>query len=130
LVLGAGFYGHEAAGEGAAGATGDFDALAAQGLKELGGGGVITHAQRKGFELLGERGGGVVIDSGYAAAAFVKDGKGLEDVVELGRGEVDGDALVVGDGAGVFKVADAVFVEDDLADGKVFDGGGGDGGGG
>ena len=43
----------------------------------------------------------------------------MEDVVELGAGEVDGDVLVVGDFAQVFKVADAVFVEDDLADGEA-----------
>ena len=115
--VGAGFDVHEAAGDAAGRASRYFDALAAEGLEELGGGGVFVHAEGKGFELLGEGGGGVVVDAGDAAATLVEDGEGLEDVVELGGGEVDGDALVAGDGADVFEVADAVLVEDNLADG-------------
>ena len=107
---------------GAAGRAGDLDALAAQCLEEFGRGGVVGHAQRKRFQLLGERRGGVVVDAGNAAAALVEHGERLQHVVQLRRSEVDGHALVAGDGAGVLEVADAVFVEDDLADGQVFDG--------
>ena len=131
-ALGFEFDRHETAGDlgvaGAAGCAGYLDALAAEGVEELLGGGVVVHGEGQGFELLGEGGGGVVVDSADAAAVFIEDGEGLEDVVELGAGEVDGDVLVVGDLAQVFKVADAVFVEDDLADGEGL-GWGGVGGG-
>ena len=92
------FDGHEAAGDGAAGRAGDFDSLAAQSAEEFGRGGIFGHAERKRLELLGERSGGVVVDAGDAAAAFVEHGERLQDVVELRRGEVDGDALVAVDG--------------------------------
>ena len=49
---------------GAAGPAGDFDPLASEGLEELGGGGVVAHAEGEQFELLSERRGGVVVDSG------------------------------------------------------------------
>lgn len=62
--------------------------------------------------------GGVVACSGDAAAVEIDGGEGLEDVVELRGGEVDGDGLVAGDGAGVLEEADAVFVESDASDGE------------
>jgi hypothetical protein len=44
----------------------------------------------------------------------------LQDVVELGGGEVDGDGLVSGDATGVLEEADAVFVKGDAGDGQGF----------
>ena len=111
------------AGDDAAGRPGNFDALTAQGLEEFRGGGVVAHGERERFELLGEGRGGVVVDAAYAASVVVEDREGLEDVVELGRGEVDGDALVAGDLAEVFEVADAVFIENNLGDGELVNGG-------
>ena len=86
---------------------------------EVGGGGVFAEGQREGFELLLERGGGVVAGSGDAASIEVDGGEGLEDVVELRGGEVNGDGLIAGDAAGVLKEADTVFVESDAGDGKL-----------
>ena len=103
-----------------AGAGGvDFDAGAADGVVEVGGGGVFAEGEREGFELLLERRGGVVAGAGDAAAVEVDGGEGLEDVVELRGGEVDGDVCVAGDVAGVLEEADAVFVERDAGDGEA-----------
>ncbi len=86
---------------------------------EVGGGGVLVESEWEGLELLLEGRGGVVAGSGDAAAVEVDGGEGLEDVVELSSGEVDGDGLVAGDAAGVFKEADAVLVEGDAGDGEL-----------
>ena len=96
----------------------DLDARAADGGVEVGGGGVFAEGEGEGFELLLERRGGVVAGAGDAAAVEVDGGEGLEDVVELGGGEVDGDVGVAGDVAGVLEEADAVFVERDAGDGE------------
>ncbi len=96
----------------------DFDAGAADGGVEVGGGGVVVEREGQGFELLVERRGGVVAGAGDAAAVEVDGGEGLEDVVELAGGEVDGDGGVAGDAAGVLEEADAVFVEGDAGDGE------------
>ena len=68
---------------GAAGSAGDFDALAAEGLEELGRCRVVGHAESERLQLLGERRGGVVVDAGDAAAAFVEHREGLQHVVQL-----------------------------------------------
>ncbi len=102
----------------AARAGADFDAGAADGGVEVGGGGVVVEGEREGFELLVERRGGVVAGAGDAAAVEVDGGEGLENVVELAAGEVDGDGGVAGDVAGVLEEADAVFVEGDAGDGE------------
>ena len=96
----------------------DFDAGAADGAVEVGGGGVFAEAEGEGFELLVEGGGGVVAGAGDAAAVEVDGGEGLEDVVELAAGEGEGDGGVAGDLAGVLEEADAVFVERDAGDGE------------
>ena len=81
--------------------------------------GSVAEGEGERLELLLERRGGVVAGAGDAAAVEVDGGEGLEDVVELGGGEVDGDGLVAGDAAGVLEEADAVFVEGDAGDGEL-----------
>ena len=109
--------GEQAAGDADAGAA-DGYACAADGVVEVDVGGVVGEAEGEGFELLLERRGGVVAGAGDTAAVEVDGGEGLQDVVELGAGEVDGDGLVAGDVAGVLEEADAVFVESYAGDGE------------
>ena len=116
----------ETAGEGGAGAV-DLDTGAPQGGEEAGVGGLCGQAEGEGCELLVERRGGVVVGARDAAAVKVDGGEGLEDVVELGAGEGEGDGGVAGDGAGVLEEADAVFVEGDVGYGEVGVVGGGAG---
>ena len=125
--LGAQVDGQDAAGEREARAR-DGDARAADGVVEIDVRGVARKVERQGFELLVERRGGVVAGARDAAAVEVDGGEGLEDVVELGGGEVDGDGLVAGDAARVLEEADAVFVEGDVGDGELLDGDVGRGG--
>lgn len=108
----------DAAGEGGAGA-GDLDVCSAEGGVEIGGGGVFAEREREGFELLIEGRGGVVACAGDASAVEVDGSEGLEDVVELSGGEVDGDGLIAGDVAGVLEEAYAVFVEGYAGDGEL-----------
>ncbi len=91
----------------------------ADGGVEIGCGGVIAEGEGKGFELLLQGCRGVVAGSGDAAAVEVDGGEGLEDVVELGGGEVDGDGLVAGDVARVLEEAYAVLVEGYSGDGEL-----------
>ena len=74
-------------------------------------------------EAFAERGFGIVVDAGDAAAVKVEDGERLENVVELTAGEIDADGFVAADVAEVLEIADAGLVEDDAADGE-FGGGG------
>jgi hypothetical protein len=97
----------------------------ADGGVEVGGGGIFTESERECFELLIEGRGGVVACAGDAATVEVDGGEGLEDVVKLSGGEVDGDGLVAGDVARVLEEAYAAFVKGDSSDGeeRVFFGG-------
>ena len=99
--------------------AGDLHAGSADRVIEVDVGGIGREGEGESFELLVEGRGGVVAGSGDAASGEVESGEGLEDVVELGRGEVDGDGLVSGDAAGVLEEADAVFVEGDAGDGEL-----------
>jgi hypothetical protein len=91
---------------------------AANGGVEVGDAGVFGEREGERFKLLLERSGGVVASAGDAASVEVDGGEGLEDVVELGGGEVDGDGLIAGDGACVLEEAYAVFVEGHAGDGE------------
>ena len=123
-VDGANLDGEEAAGEAAGGGV-DLDAGTADAVVDVDGGGGFAEGEGKKFELLLEGRGGVIGGSGDAAAAEIDGGKGLEDVVELGAGDVNADSLVAGDLPGVLEEADAVLVEGDAGDGEL---GGGVGG--
>ena len=115
---GADLHVEDAAGEGRTGAA-DFDVRSAEGGVEVGGCGVFAEREWEGFELLIEGRGGVVTCAGDAASVEVDGGEGLEDVVELRGGEVDGDGLVAGDVARVLEEAYAVFVEGYSGDGEL-----------
>ena len=110
---------HDATGNRGRAGPADFDARAAQGSIEVFGRGLVVEPQRDVLELLFERRGGVVADAGDAASAEVERGEGLERVVELRGGEVNGDGLIAGDAARVLEVADAILVENDAADGQL-----------
>lgn len=94
----------------------DFDAGAANGGVEVGGGGVVAERDRQVLELLLERCGGVVTDSGDAASVEVDGGEGLEDIVELVGSEREVDGGVAADVPGVLEKAYAVFVEGNVGD--------------
>ena len=79
-------------------------------------------------EAFAERGFGIVVDAGDAAAVKVEDGERLENVVELTAGEIDADGFVAADVAEVLEIADAGLVEDDAADGEFGGGFAGRGG--
>ena len=108
----------DAAGEGGAGA-GDLDAGTAQGVVEVLLGGLFAEGEREGVELLGQGRGGVVVGAGDVTATEVYGGEGLEDVVQLGRGEVEADGLIAGDAAFVLEEAYPIFVERDVGDAEV-----------
>jgi hypothetical protein len=69
-------------------------------------------------EAAGERGFRIVIDAGDAAAGEIEHGEGIEDVIELGTGEIDVDILAAMCGAEMFEKADTVFKKDDSANGE------------
>ena len=85
--------------------------------------GFFFEREAESAEAFAERGFGIVVDAGDAAAGEVEDGERLENVVELAAGEIDADRFVAADVAEVLEVADAGLVEDDAADGE-FGGGG------
>ena len=85
--------------------------------------GFFFQREAESAEAFAERGFGIVVDAGDAAAVEIEDGERLENVVELAAGEIDADGFVAADVAEVLEVADAGFVEDDAADGEL--GGGG-----
>ena len=109
----------EFADDGRGRAAADFDASAAQSAEQVGHGGLFAEGETQGSEAMGERSFGVVVDAGDAAAGEIENGEGIEDVVELGAGEVDMHAVAATDAAQVFEEADTVFVENDAAHGKI-----------
>ena len=111
------FDAEQAAGDGG-GAAADFETGAAESAVELGEVGFFFEREAESADALAERGFGIVVDAGDAAAVEIEDGEGLEDVVELAAGEIDADGCVAVDVAEVLEVADAGFVEDDAADGE------------
>src|SRR5208337_4960416 len=91
-------------------------ARATQGAKKLGLGGAFSESQPKSGETAGEGRLGVIVDARNTADGEVEDGEGLEDIVELGTGEVNVDVLRATNRAKVLEETDAVLVEDDPAD--------------
>ena len=83
----------EFTGDGGSCAAADFDASAAKRAKKFGLRGFFAESQTKRGEAPSERGFGIVVDAGDAAAGKVEHGEGIEDVVELGAGEVNVDVL-------------------------------------
>ena len=116
------FDAEQAAGDGG-GAGANLETGAAESAIKFREIGFFFEREAEGAEAFAERGFGIVVDAGDAAAVEIEDGEGLENVVELAAGEIDADGFVAADVAEVLEVADAGFVEDDAADGE-FGGGG------
>ena len=113
------FDAEELAGDGGSCAAADFDASAAEGAEKFGLGWFFAESEAKCGQAAGQRGFGIVINAGDAATGQVEHGEGIQDVVELGAGEVNVDVLAAVDGAEMLKKADAVLVKDDAANGEL-----------
>jgi hypothetical protein len=68
----------------------------------------------------GQRLAGIVVaHAGHLCAGGIPDGQGFQDVVHLGRAEVEPGRIAGLEIARALEIANAVFVENHLADGQV-----------